>query len=218
LIIQLSQAYRCRYGVPVISGVDTAIFVKTFYGECMECTFCHDACCQYGADVTALDHANIQAQADELEDYLGLPRGRWFTHSWQVEADWPGGKATGTRVEDERCVFLNRQGRGCRLHSYAMEKGIDVHEIKPMVCLLWPVTWWEGVLQPSNEIVDNDLICLGPGQTCYRSSRNDIAYYFGAHLVSELDGLEAAALKDLPLERTDVRCRRVSLPIAKRGN
>jgi Fe-S-cluster containining protein len=201
--------------MPLISGVDTAIFIKTFYAECMECTFCHDACCHHGADVTALDHGNIQAQADEVEEYLGLPRSRWFSRRWQRGADWPGGKATRTRVERRRCVFLNRRGRGCGLHSYALGKGIDVHEIKPMVCLLWPVTWWEGVLLTAEEIHDNSMICLGPGRTCYQSSRNDIGYYFGAALVSELDGLEARALKDLPPDGTGAKGRRVSLPITK---
>jgi Fe-S-cluster containining protein len=213
LIVSLSRAYRCRYGVPVITGVNTDIFVKTFFAECMECTFCADACCQHGADVTALDWANIDACAGDLEDYVGVPRGQWFTEKWQVEEDWPGGKATRTRVDGTRCVFLNRQGRGCLLHKYALEKRIDVHEIKPMVCLLWPVTWFEGVLQASTEVDQNDLVCLGPGQTCYRASRNDIGYYFGPELVNELDTVEATALKDL--SRTDGRRSKVALTLAK---
>ncbi|MEJ0041100.1 MAG: hypothetical protein WDM81_02205 [Rhizomicrobium sp.] len=32
-----------------------------------------------------------------------------------------------------KCVFLNPKGRGCQIHGYALEKGIDYHALKPMV-------------------------------------------------------------------------------------
>lgn len=192
---QLKQAYPSRYGVPVLTHVETAIFRLSYYGDCMGCNFCHDACCTHGADVTAVDLANMTARADELEQSLQLPRDQWFTHHYSFDTDWPGGKATRTRTADGHCVFLNVSGRGCLIHRFAIEKDIDVHEIKPMVCLLWPVTWQDGMLRPSNEIEKSDLICVGPGQTCYRSARSDIGYYFGPALVAELDELEQATLK-----------------------
>ncbi len=192
---QLSQAYPSRYGVPVLTHVETDIFRLSYYGDCMGCNFCHDACCNHGADVTDVDVVNMTSHAGELEPYVGRPRDQWFTGEYSFDADWPGGKATRTKTADGHCVFLNVTGRGCLIHRYAIEHSIDVHEIKPMVCLLWPVTWENGTLRPSNEIQDHDLICVGPGQTCYRSARNDIGYYFGTTLVAELDELEQATLK-----------------------
>lgn len=195
---QLTQAYPSRHGVPVLTHVETDIFRLSYYGDCMGCNFCHDACCSHGADVTAVDLTNMAAHTEELERYLHQPRDQWFTGQYDIAADWPGGKATRTKTVDGHCVFLNVRGRGCLIHSFAIEKGIDVHEVKPMVCLLWPVTWLDGLLRPSNEVQDNDLICVGPGQTCYRSARSDIGYYFGPGLVAELDELEQATLKTSP--------------------
>jgi Fe-S-cluster containining protein len=193
--VALKQSYPSRYGVPVLTHVETDIFRLSYFGDCMGCNFCHDACCAHGADVTAVDLTQMAARTDELEQYVKLPRDQWFTHEYNIDSDWPGGKATRTKTVDGHCVFLNVAGRGCLIHRFAMEKGIDVHEIKPMICLLWPVTWQDGMLQPSNEIEDNDLICVGPGQTCYRSARNDISYYFGPALIAELDELEKTTMK-----------------------
>jgi Fe-S-cluster containining protein len=162
----------------------------SYFGECMACDFCHDACCFHGADVTAVDLANIATHADALERHVGRPREEWFTGIRDSAPDWPGGYATRTRTADGACVFLNRAGRGCRIHEFALRNNIDVHEIKPMVCLLWPVTWEDGTLYPSNEVLKNDLICVGPGQTCYRSARTDLGYYYGPELLTELDALE----------------------------
>jgi hypothetical protein len=76
------------------------------------------------------------------------------------------------------------------IHSYALGRGLDYHEIKPMVCSLFPVTFDYGLLHPSNEIVDRSLQCIDDGPTLYRGVRDEIAYYFGAELVAELDALE----------------------------
>jgi len=57
------------------------------------------------------------------------------------------------------------------LHKYALEKNLDVHEIKPMVCTLFPISWCEDTLTVADEVEDNDIVCLTPGMTCYRSAR-----------------------------------------------
>ena len=194
MIVPLQNTYAARYGVPVIDKVDTDVFLKSYYGDCMACNFCHDACCAHGADTTAIDMENMESHAAELAAYRGLCRDRRFTGKFEDDSDWPGGRATRIRVEDGHCVFLNTAGRGCLIHSFALERGIDVHEVKPMVCLMWPVTWTDATLFCSNEVADNDLICVGPGQTCYRSARTDLQWYFGPAMIAELDALEAKVL------------------------
>jgi Fe-S-cluster containining protein len=190
LIVPLQRPYRSCFGVPVLSAADTRIFTLTFFGDCLACTFCHDACCDYGVDVSAVDQAGIEKHAADLESYLDVPRARWFTGEYEEEGDWPGGRATRTQTTARGCVFRNLSERGCRLHSFAFERGLDVHEIKPITCVLFPLTWEDGVLCPAHEMLGHGIICAGPGQGCYRSSRSDLAYYFGADLISELDGLE----------------------------
>ena len=162
--------------------------------NCMQCSYCFDSCCQYGVDVDAANAERLAAHAPALESYTGVPRERWFTGDWTADQEFPGGRHTRTRVEDGACVFRSRRGRGCMIHSYALEQGLDYHDLKPMVSVLFPVTFDEGLLHPSNEIVDRSLQCIDDGPTVYRGIRDEIGWYFGAELVRELDELEEAVL------------------------
>jgi Fe-S-cluster containining protein len=110
MIVQLSQAYASRAGVPSIDRVDDTIFQRTYFTDCMECGFCHDACCSYGAEIDTENVQRLLAIADQLEPYVGQPRALWFTDQMVDDPETPGGCYTRTRVVDGACVFLNRQG------------------------------------------------------------------------------------------------------------
>ena len=220
MALPLSRAYTCRFGAPVLDRVDPRIFSLTYFAKCMDCTFCQDACCQYGADIEVPRIAALEKYQAELEAYLGVPRAEWFRDDpddvgIRPEGEYPGGAYTRTAVVDLpagrsthsewACVFLDPAGRGCRIHRFALERGIDVHEIKPLVCLLFPLSFEYAVLKPAYEFDVDDLICEGPGPNLYQSSRDDVLWYFGPELVDELDRLErehapqAGRLLALPL-------------------
>jgi hypothetical protein len=184
--------------VPVVDSVDTAIFVRTYFVNCMKCEYCHDSCCQFGTDVDAENVARVEAHAEGLERYTGVPRDRWWTGEWTQDAEFPGGRQTRTRVEQRACVFRSRTARGCMLHAYALDKGIDYHELKPMVSTLFPVTFDGGLLHPSNEIADRSLQCIDDGPPLYQGVRGEIDWYFGSALVAELDAFERGALAGPP--------------------
>jgi hypothetical protein len=189
--LALPRAFPSRYGVPVLRAVDPAIFHLRYFTHCLQCGFCNDWCCQFGVDVDRYHVDRILAHADELETYLGIARDRWFTGEVEAEADSPGGETWRTRVEHGACVFLNRHGRGCLLHAFCLERGIDHHELKSLVDGLFPLTFEAGVLAPADEALDHELVCLDTGPTLYRGMRAEIAYYFGSDLVAVLDDLEA---------------------------
>jgi hypothetical protein len=194
VIRPLTQPYACRWGAPIVDRVDTAIFVRTYFVHCMQCGYCNDSCCQYGADIDADNVARVEAHAEKLERFTGVPRQGWWTGEWNEDAEFPGGRQTRTAVRDGACVFRNRRGRGCMLHSFALEAGIDYHELKPMVASLFPVTFDAGLLHPSNEIHDRSLQCIGDGPTLYQGVRSEIGWYFGGALLTELDGVEDGVL------------------------
>jgi hypothetical protein len=82
------------------------------------------------------------------------------------------------------------------IHSFALDNGLDYHDLKPMVSVLFPVTFDEGLLHPAAEIDDGSLQCAGDGPTLYRGVRSEIPWYFGHDLVAELDAIEAAVLAE----------------------
>jgi hypothetical protein len=193
VIRPLTRPYPCRWGAPTVDRVDTAIFVRTYFMNCMQCTYCFDSCCQYGVDVDVTNVERLRAHASGehgLEAFTGVPEERWFTEEWVDDKEFPGGRQTRTRVEDGACVFRSRKGRGCMIHSYALERGLDYHDLKPMVSALFPLTFDYGLLHPSNEIVDRSLQCIDDGPTLYQGVRDEVRYYFGEGLVTELDGFE----------------------------
>ena len=123
----------------------------------MQCGYCKDSCCQYGSDIDGPNVARVEAHGADLEQYTGVPRSRWWTGQWNDDVEFPGARQTRTAVEDGACVFRSRKGRGCMLHSFALDRGLDYHDLKPMVAALFPVTFDGGLLHPSNEIVDRSL-------------------------------------------------------------
>lgn len=191
MIRPFSRAYPTRWGAPVVDRVDTAIFQRRYFMSCMQCSYCFDSCCQYGVDVDVENVRRLEAREADVVMFTGVPRDRWFTEQWVDDREFPGGRQTRTRVEDGACVFRNRKGRGCMLHSYALDRGIDYHEVKPMVSALFPLTFDYGLLHPSNEIVDRSLQCIDDGPTLYRGVRDEVDWYFGKELVEELDRFEA---------------------------
>jgi hypothetical protein len=189
-IIDLSRSHACRYGVPSVSQVDSLIFTRRYHAHCMRCDFCGDSCCGYGVEIDAANVERLLLHAPALERVTGFGVDRWFTGEWFDDPESPGGRSTSTSVVDGRCVFHNRAGRGCLIHSHCLAQGIDYHELKPMVSLLFPVTFGEGVLQASEEVEDATLACLHRGPTLYRGARDELLYYFGRGLVEDLDRVE----------------------------
>jgi hypothetical protein len=193
-MLLLSRPYASRDGLPIIRQVDPRIYRQTYFAACLDCTFCHDGCCTHGARVDPVWLKRTAARADDLESFLGIPRAQWFQDWFEPDNDYAGGGFTRTALTQDRCIFLNREGRGCLLHRFALDRGLDPREVKPMVCCLFPVLWENGVLNPALEVLEESLVCLGPGETLYRSARANLAYFFGDDFVAELDTLEATVL------------------------
>jgi len=197
-IADLSRPHPSRYGAPILRQVDTAIFSRSYFTRCMECTFCGDWCCSHGVDVDEPNRARILARAADLEAFTGIDRAAWFDGEEETDPEFPGGAHVRTAVRDGACVFLGRERRGCMLHAFCLERGIDYHELKPMVSALFPLTFADGVLLASDEVDDGTLVCLDQGPTLYRGARAELGFYFGDGLLAELDAIERGAVPPAP--------------------
>lgn len=186
--LPLSRSYAARAGQPVIAAVDPRVFTMRYFGACMSCTFCNDWCCSHGVDVDGVVAGHILEQADEIERYTGVPRDMWFERT-KKDPEMPGGSVRRSRTLNGACVFLNRAGRGCMLHAYALASGRDYHDVKPLVSALFPLTFSAGVLTIADELENSSLVCAGDGPTAYEASRAELLFYFGESCVVELDGL-----------------------------
>jgi Fe-S-cluster containining protein len=196
--IKLKNSYPSIHKLPVIHGVDTDIFEITYFMKCMECNFCKDQCCEWGADIDMQNVSRLMKYKDELEQFTGIKSDKWFDESEKgTDYEYPGNEYMRTMFDEEKdaCIFLNTKSRGCMIHSFALSKGIDYHEIKPTFCSLFPVTYMDGVLMTPEEIDEGLTACLGEGPTLYQGSRDELLYYFGEGLVAELDALQNEAFE-----------------------
>jgi hypothetical protein len=187
--IPLSRDYPCKGGGPVLRSVDPAIFALRYFQACMACSFCHDACCSWGVDIDLGNAARLNALPPDFRALVGRPRSEWFTAEAASDPEFPGGAHVRTAVMDGACVFRSRTGRGCVIHAYAVENGLDYHDLKPMVSTLFPVTFEQGVLTAASEAADGSLRCGSEGLTLYEGARDELRHYFGDDLIGELDGL-----------------------------
>lgn len=193
-VVRLPRAFPSRDGVPVITRVDTRIFTRHYFTHCLQCGFCHDWCCTHGVDVELPRADAILAHAEALEAYTEIERERWFEEEIEHDVDFPGGAARRTRVEDGACVFLRRTGRGCLIHAFCLERGLDYHALKSIVDCLFPVTFAGDLLCAADEVIDGDLVCMDQGPSLFRGVESELAYYFGSEFVEALAVVEARAL------------------------
>jgi hypothetical protein len=187
--VPLSRDYACKGGGPVLRSVDPAVFALRYFQACLACGFCHDACCSWGVDIDLGNAARLKALPPDFQALVGLSQSEWFTAEVTPDSEFPGGAHVRTAVIDGACVFRSRAGRGCLIHAYALEKGLDYHDLKPMVSALFPVTFEQGVLTAAGEAADGSLACGGDGPTLYEGAREELRYYFGDALIAELDSL-----------------------------
>ncbi|HSL43372.1 MAG TPA: YkgJ family cysteine cluster protein [Anaerolineales bacterium] len=191
-IIPLDREYVS--GNMAVSFVHRDIFLKNYFARCLECNFCHDWCCSFGADVDIQNVERIQQHREEILPFIRPSEVEWFEAEYTYYEEYAGNLYTRINPQGPRCVFISKDQRGCGLHRYAISKQMDYHEIKPLVCILFPLSFEEGILSLASELDDDSLICSGSGDSSYRSLRNEVEYYFGRELVEELDRIEKKVL------------------------
>lgn len=190
MIINLLQSYPSIHKLPLISKVDTRIFTERYFTYCLKCNFCNDSCCYFSTDVDLENLERINQWAEDLESYSGINKSDWFQEGYKPYPEYPGKAFVRVNRIKGACAFLSRQKRGCLIHSFCIERGIDYHHLKPMLCSIFPLTFDEGLLHPAVEVDEKNLCCLGNGETLYYGVRHELAYYFGVELVDELDKLK----------------------------
>jgi Fe-S-cluster containining protein len=172
-----------------INQVDESVFSRKYFAHCLDYALCSDICCSYGCEIDGAERDKILTYAAELEAKLRIPASQWFEDKITKDADYPSGEAMRTKVSHGSCVFHDHRLRGCSLHRFASEQGIDWHLLKPMVCSLFPVTWERGRLVTSGFL--DELPCKDKGVSVFEAQKNELRVYFGDGFVSELEGIAA---------------------------
>jgi hypothetical protein len=192
--VRLARAYPSVWGRPVICSVDPRIFRLRYFRHCMACRYCGDQCCENGVDVDRDNAERLAGLGQAFERFVGVPKEEWFEGDPTADDEFPSRYYVRTRVSGTHCVFHDSGTRGCKIHAWSLRQGLDHRRVKPMVSLLFPVTFEQGVLIPSTEVLDHSLVCTGSGDSLYDGARDELEYFFGQALLDELDGVRVSVI------------------------
>ena len=128
-------------------AVDSGLLTARYSRECA--TFkCDGACCARGVWIDLAQRDAILASAELVQRYMAPQQehdpARWFDGQFKDDLDFPSGRATGTAVHNDGCVFLD-PARRCVLHAVDVAGTLSTR-LKPFYCRLYPLVLNEGVL------------------------------------------------------------------------
>ncbi len=107
---------------------------------------CKGDCCKSGVWADYLERDRILANADLIRSHMESDQEKspdlWFDDEIFEHPDFPSGRAAGTQVRNDACVFLTSAGR-CVLQTASQGQSVS---LKPFFCFAFPVTIEESEL------------------------------------------------------------------------
>lgn len=178
--------------------IDPIIFTYKFACECT------GECCHYGVYTDKLEHDKIIDTTKKLlplmDESQEKDKSRWF-ESPEADSDFESGIAIGTEVINGKCSFLDKEGL-CVLQKLALIEGTHKWKYKPIYCVLFPFTTFEGALTIDDEHLERLKTCNkipGNEKTIFESCTEELKYFFGEKGFDELVEYKNKYLKEFEI-------------------
>ena len=166
--------------------IDPKIF--TFKFSCR----CSGECCLYGVYTDLNESKKILEIKDKLiplfDGSQTTDSKKWF-EAPEEDDDFESGIAVGTEIHNHKCTFLDKNGL-CTLQKLAMDEGVHKWKYKPVFCVLFPLTVFEGALTIDDEHIDRLKTCSKnpvPETTIYESCIEELKYFLGEKNFTKLE-------------------------------
>jgi Fe-S-cluster containining protein len=180
-----------------INGVyiDPQIFTFTFSCKC------GGECCNYGVYTDLKEHEYILSIKDKIIPLLDETQSKnindWFEEPEEDE-DFDSGVAVGTEIINGKCTFLDKNGL-CTLQKLAMNEGAHKWKYKPIYCVLFPLTIFEGALTIDDEHIDRLRTCNNHSikeTSIFEACREELIHFFGQDKFIELENYKNEYLSE----------------------
>ena len=166
--------------------IDPQIF--TFKFSCK----CSGECCYYGVYTDLKEHEMIMGIKDKiiplLDETQSADINDWFEEPEEDE-DFESGIAVGTELVNDKCAFLDKNGL-CTLQKLALMEGEYKWKYKPIYCVLFPLTIFEGAITIDDEHIDRLKTCnINPviETSIYDACKEELLHFFGQESFGELE-------------------------------
>src|SRR5574338_1547750 len=180
-----------------INGVYIDPQIFTFKFSCR----CGGECCNYGVYTDLKEHEYILSIKDKIIPLLDESQSKnvseWFEEPEEDE-DFESGVAVGTEIINGKCTFLDKNGL-CTLQKLAIMENEHKWKYKPIYCVLFPLTIFEGALTIDDEHIDRLKTCSKDPikeTTIYEACKEELLHFFGPEKFNELEKYKDEYLKN----------------------
>lgn len=146
-------------------SISNEFFEKGYAAGQSPCV-CTSKCCVHGVWVDVNERDAILAEKELIKRFMDETQSAnehdWFEREVVDDADFPSGKAVGTRVVNDKCAFLDKFGR-CSIQVSSVGTGRHKWAVKPLYCILFPI-------EVSNNVVSFDPMLQDEEKCCTISS------------------------------------------------
>ena len=178
--------------------IDPIIF--TFKFRCN----CPGECCYYGVFTDYKEYETILSIKDKIVANMDKTQStdvsKWFEPE-EKDEDFESGIAVGTEVINGKCAFLDNEGL-CTLQKIAMDEGEYKWKYKPLYCVLFPLTTYEGALTIDNEHIDRLPSCNIDSSmtlTMFEACQEELKHFFGEEGFEELKNYREEYLNEIKI-------------------
>jgi hypothetical protein len=154
---------------------------------------CASTCCMSGVFLDLGERDRILEHAEEIARAMDATQDRrpasWFDSEEIADNDFPSGRSVGTAVVNDKCAFLDQNGR-CSAQVAAVEAGLDRWAWKPHYCILFPIEVSAGVVSFDDMLQEDESCCTVSRQfevPLFRACRDEIVHLVGEDGYRELE-------------------------------
>lgn len=176
--------------------IDPKIF--TFPFSCK----CSGECCHYGVYTDLKEHDMILSIKEKLFPLMDESQTRdiskWFEPPEEDE-EFDSGVAVGTDIVNGKCSLLDKDGL-CVLQKLANNEGVHKWRYKPLYCILFPLTIYEGSLTIDDDHIERLKTCNKNPITdtsIYEACREELQHFFSEEDFQELENYKNEYLEEL---------------------
>lgn len=178
--------------------IDPQIFTFRFICNCP------GECCNYGVLTDYNEYLNILSLKDKIIPLMDETQSKnvkdWFDEKI-VDKDFESGFAVGTEIINDKCTFLDKNGL-CTLQKLALKEGEFKWKYKPLYCVLFPLTTYEGVFTIDTDHLDRLPYCnIDPNTrlTMFEACEEELRYFFGEDGFNELKKYREEYLNEISI-------------------
>jgi len=178
--------------------IDPIIFTYKF-----KCN-CPGECCYYGVYTDYKEYETILSIKDKIianmDETQTTDVSKWFEPE-EKDEDFESGIAVGTEVINGKCNFLDKNGL-CTLQKIAMAEGEYKWKYKPLYCILFPLTTFEGALTLDDEHIDRLPSCnvdTNTQLTMFEACQEELRHFLGEEGFEELKNYREEYLNEVKM-------------------